>query len=495
MQKRTLRPALGLLTVLLLAAITAPPGSAASKTPILPLEFSTGIPDTYFQSIPIDAAADTNSFVFDTGSNVSISTAFMSSSQFSSFNGTGGDIANSTYVQNGTATQGTVHVPKGNYFLVFYAYNGNANVTYNYNLYPNSPYIGGPLASPQPSGIATFGLYNDSGHVTPYNVVAHAVVGVADISSLLAHNSSAYLTNSTVSGATLQLNTVLVVNEKGGTQQVYWAQDTPDFVTGASLFSYADNVWNYSASGFLSNSTITSSNGGLAYLNSQGGQLQYYYANGLSNETYALPLGLAVAINENMAPGKGVELQFGVQVLSKGLPQATPMEWFDNVTIHDPTVTSAYFFVSGNSTAPDGSFYDTEFVFGGEGNGEATNFNQMSASLQLLYGNSTNGALSYFPSYYSFGQDTGEAADNLHVSYSGNGVVQVSAGPTNYVYLGRASGTSSLSLLASSSTATTSTTSSVPEFPAGSLGALALAIVATASLLTRAFDGRDVRQR
>ena len=56
------------------------------------------------------------------------------------------------------------------------------------------------------------------------------------------------------------------------------------------------------------------------------------------------------------------------------------MNWFDNVTIHDPTVTSAFFFVSGNNTAPEGSFYDTELVFGGEGNGESTSFSQLSAS-------------------------------------------------------------------------------------------------------------------
>lgn len=493
-RERRFRPAFALLPLLLLLVASFSPGSAARRAPVLPLEFQVGIPNSYFQPIPIDAAASTNSIVFDSGSNVSISTAFMSFSQFSSFNSSQGDISDSIFIQNGTSSQDTVHVSKGDYFLVFYAYNGNANVTFNYNLHPVSPYAGGPLPAPEPTGIASFGLYNDSGNVTPYNVTAHEMVGVADISSILAHNSTADLANSTVSGTTLQLNTVIVVNEKGGAQQVYWAQDTPDFVTSASQVSYADNVWNSSLSGYLSNSTITSSNGGLAYLDSQGGALQYYYSNGLSNSTYALPFNIALAINENVVSGKGVVVQIGAQVLRNGTQLATPMDWFDNVTIHDPTVSSAYFLVSGNQTAPDGSFYDTELVFGGESNGEATFFNQMSASLQLFYDDSTQGALTYFPSYYSFGQDTAEAADNLHVTYSGNGVVLVSPGAVNYTYLGRASGTTSLSQLASSS-GTTSSTSTTPEFPAGSLAMVALAVLVAVAVTTRGASRREFGKR
>jgi Thermopsin len=468
------------------------------------LEFQVDIPNTYFEVLPIDAASSTNSIVFDVASNVTISTALMSSQQFSSFNSTGSDIANSIFIQNGTSSQKTVHVPSGDYFLVFNAYDGNANVTYNFDLYPNSPYSGGPLPAPEPSGIATFGLDNESGNVTPYSVAAHEVVGVADISSLLAQNSTANLANSTVSGATLQLNSVLVVNEKNGTQQVYWAQNTPDFVTSASQVAYGDNLWNYSVSGFLSNTTITSSNGGYVFSSSQSGLTQYYYAVELSNSSYALPLDLALAINETVAPGQGVVVQMGAQVLRNGSELATPMDWFDNMTIHDPTVQSAYFYVSGNNTTPEGTFYDTEFVFGGENDGETTDFNQMSASLQLFYDNSTNGLLTYFPSYYGFGQDTLEAADNLHVSYSGNGVVEVSPGSVNYVYLGAASGTSSLSQLAASANSTststvqstsssspTGTTASAPELLIGLLGIAALVIVVAVVAITRRSRSHD----
>ena len=406
MQKRTACPALSILFLVSLLAAAVSPGFVTHRAPALPLEFQVGIPDTYFQNIPIDTAANTNTIVFDVGSNVTIATAFMSSLQFSSFNSTESHIASSIFINNGTASQDTVHVAKGEYFLVFYAYDGNANVTFNYDVYPNSPFMGGPLQAPQPSGVATFGLSYEAGNVIPYSVAAHEVVGVADISSLLAHNSTARLANSTVSGATLQLNSVLVVNETGGSQQVYWAQNTPDFVTSASRLAFGDNVWNYSVSGLLSNATITSPNGGYAYASSQSGSEQYNYAFELSNSSYALPLDLALAMNETVAPGQGVVVQMGAQVLRNGSDLATPMDWFDNVTIHDPTVQSAYFYVSGNNTTPEGTFYDTEFVFGGENDGEATNFTQMSATMQLFFDNSTDRALNYFPSYYSFGQDT-----------------------------------------------------------------------------------------
>jgi len=490
LQSRSVRPAFALLPLFSLLVLAVSPALAGHRAPVLPLEFQADIPNGYFEDVPIDAAAATNSIVFDVGSNVTITTAFMSSSQFSNFNNTGSGISNSVFIRNTTSSQDTVRVSKGDYFLVFNAYDGNANVTFNYDLYPNSPYLSGPLTSPEPSGIASFGLDNQSGNVTPYSVAAHEVVGVADIYSLLAHNSTADLANSTVSGATLQLNSVLVVNEEGGTQQVYWAQNTPDLVTSASQVAYGDNVWNYSVSGFLSNATITSSNGGYAYSFSQSGATQYNYALELSNSSYALPLDLALAINETVAPGQGVVVQMGAQVLRNGSDLATSMDWFDNVTIHDPTIQSAYFYVSGNNTTPEGTFYDTELVFGGENSGESTDFNQMSASMQLLYNNSTNGVLTYFPSYYSFAQDTAEAADNLHVSYSGNGVVQVSPGGVDYVYLGSASGTSSMSLLAAeassamqpSASGTTSATSPVPEYLIGALAIAALAIAAVVAV-------------
>jgi hypothetical protein len=131
-------------------------------------------------------------------------------------------------------------------------------------------------------------------------------------------------------------------------------------------------------------------------------------------------------------------------VLGNGSAPARAIDWFDQATIHDSTVQSAYFYVSGNDTAPNGLFYETEFVFGGQGNGESTFFSQLSASLGLFFGNSTAGAQTAYPTYYSFGGNTGETADNLQVSYLRDGFFSVFAGTPDYAYLGSASATFSL---------------------------------------------------
>ena len=272
--------------------------------------------------------------------------------------------------------------------------------------------------------------------VTRYHTISRqaSVVGVANITSIQAYNSSAPILNDTVSGATLQLNAVMVVNENGS-QYVYWCQDTPDFVTNMSQVSFGDNLWNNTdLTGFLSNQTVTSPNGNSVYATNDNGTSQYYYGFGTNNYTYVEPFDIRLLMNESIV-SEGVLLQMGSQVLRNGSQTiAEPIFWFDNITINDPGVQSAYFYVSGNDSTPIGSFYDAELVFAGEGNLEATNFTQMDSTLGLFYLNSSN-ELSAFPTYYSFGGDTGEATYNLHVQYDGNGIAQLSVGTPNYVYL------------------------------------------------------------
>ena len=106
------------------------------------------------------------------------------------------------------------------------------------------------------------------------------------------------------------------------------------------------------------------------------------------------------------------------------------MNWYDNITIHTPDVASAYFEVSGNATTPVGNFYDAELVFAGEGNLEPTQFVNMSASLGLFFKNDITGDYTSFPSYYSFGGDTGETSTGVNVGYS-NGIAYLTVGGSN----------------------------------------------------------------
>jgi thermopsin len=430
----------------------------------LPASQSITIPNGFFIPLEIDSLSNSTWLAYSVQSNVSISTALMNFNQFNIFNNSNTPvITNAINVQNGTSAQGDLHVSLGAYYLVFLNYqrSGSANVTFTTMTYPFTPFIAGPIAPPQPTGIASFGLYNISGNAVPYAIQTSSIVGTANISSIQAYNSSAPTLNDTVSGATLQLNAELVVEGGNGSEQVYWAQDTSDFITSNNLVSFNDNLWNNTAlSGYLSNQTVTSPNGNSVFpTGSNASEAQYFYAYGTNNYTYVKPFDLKLLLNESILSGQGILVKFGTQVLLNGSGGLTPVYWFDNVTIKDPSVQRAYFYVNGNDSTPIGSFYDAELVFCGEGNLEETNFTQMSSTLGLYYLN--NSQFVPFPSYYSFGGDTGETADNLHVNYDGNGVASVSVGTPNYVYLGQVANVTVTSVSSSTSnTAIISLTSS-----------------------------------
>ncbi len=177
----------------------------------------------------------------------------------------------------------------------------------------------------------------------------------------------------------------------------------------------------------------------------------YVYNYNGPNDTYNLPLNFALLETETILPKTGVLVQLGYMLVANGTSSASKVNWFDNVTIHDPSVQSAYFDVSGQSTTPIGLYYDAELVFAGEGNLEVAHFTQFSASLGLFYQSSTSpsGILSSFPTYYSFSGDTGEAVDDLVVTYS-NGIASIGTGVNpNYSYLGNSSLTLNLQSMSS----------------------------------------------
>ncbi len=468
---RSLYVAVGcvVLLLLLVPGIRLTAGTSSSYNPPLklPAAQSITIPFGYFIPLEIESLSNTTWLAYSVTSNVSISIALMNTDQFNVFNNSNtADISNAIQAQNGTSAQGDLRVSLGAYYLVFYDYqnSGTANVTFTTMTWPFTPYISGPITPPEPTGLASFGLYNVSGNAVPYAIQTSSLAGSANISSIQAYNSSAPTLNDTVSGATLQLNVELVAEGSNGSEQVYWAQNSPDFVTSTDQVSYNDNLWNNTdLNGLLSNQTVTSPNGPSVFpTGSNQSQAQDYYAYGTNNYTFASPFDFKLLLNESLLPGQGVLVNFGTEVLLNGSAGPTPIDWYDNATISDPGVQKAYFYIDGNDSTPIGSYYDAELVFCGEGNLEETNFTQMSSTLGLYYLNDTQ--FVPFPSYYSFGGDTGETADDLHVNYLGNGTASVSLGTPNYVYLGEESNISTTSTISSvPSTSGTSSSSSTSQ--------------------------------
>jgi thermopsin len=123
-----------------------------------------------------------------------------------------------------------------------------AFVYFDYQLVPDyvNPYLISLHHSlpPAPTGIAAFGIYNDSGKITPYTAEGSSVIGFVNISSMIAINP-----NDTQDGrANLQMNSVLQVRNSDNASFVYWPQNVMWFATNDLAASrqvlYRNNIFN-----------------------------------------------------------------------------------------------------------------------------------------------------------------------------------------------------------------------------------------------------------
>lgn len=290
------------------------------------------------------------------------------------------------------------------------------------------------LLPPAPTGIAAYGLYNNSGQISTYIAEGSSVVGYANITSMNAFNSN----NLTDNWANLQMNAVLRVRNSNNSTDEYWPQNAMWFSTG--LFPsdrqvyYRNNVLNLTGdNATMTNATIQ----GTGFV-SGNSSIGWYYGN--YNTTYfygyAFPWAFVLYMNETVQPGQGVWVYTGVQTLENGTTPVsnTSIVWYDKIFIVDPNATSASFVVSGKdytpvgANMPIGAFYDTELVFGGDLNGMSAYYTSMSAVLSLFYYNQT---LKTYPSVYPFATNTAESTYNLQATYNGNGVtLSITANPT-----------------------------------------------------------------
>ncbi|WP_168064918.1 thermopsin family protease [Sulfolobus sp. S-194] len=318
-----------------------------------------------------------------------------------------------------------ISLPKGIYYLyIVNSHTTPALVAFEYRLYPAyvNPYLRSTLynTTALPYGIATYGVTGDR----TYTINTTSVRGFYNISSILAYNGSQSIVPQY--GASLQLNAVLVINNKDNTSQILWTQNVISFITNDSAMNYCINIWNitYPSASIINSSIIGKGN---LYNSSK----QYLYAYGTPYTLYNLPLSGFLGINETVIPGKGVEIIFSETEVQNGT-YAYSSAVIDEVLIKDPNISSAYFLVTGSQYTPAGvnsnfgAFYDAELVFGGFADGEITSFKSLTATLSLCYFNGTD--YEKFPSYYTFGADTAEASGNLHVTITSQGIAKITVG-------------------------------------------------------------------
>jgi len=263
---------------------------------------------------------------------------------------------------------------------------------------------------PAPGGIASFGLYNYSGKVTPYIILTNRVTGYVNVSNLLAYYKQAKRYGVNPYSATLQMNVVLQVNTTYGTF-AYWLQDVGSYQTSNHQLTFIDNIWNLTGNPSVLSSSSVSGNGKVA---SAGGGNTFYYDVGPSY-TYSFPLVYLYVVN--------VSYNSNYLYVWFGYSFGGNTQYYDKVSIKQGGIVSAAIAIDGYTYTPDGLYYDAELVWGGGGNGAPTQFVNLNATLGLYEGNT----LQPIPSLYTFGSDTGESAYNVH-DVLVNGVPTVYAG-------------------------------------------------------------------
>lgn len=289
----------------------------------------------------------------------------------------------------------------------------------------SEPRLVNPIASlsgPVSVGVASYGIYNRSGTLIPYQISAAGVVGTANITQISAEGLNASGNNS-AAGASLQLNAMLNT-EYGSRKAVFWIQDVVDFNTdpGNRTMYFVSNIWNNTLpSAGLSGSTLKGS-GGINTCYSCSSKSFYAYSYPYGQLGYALPFNVKLVMLENQTQN-GTVISFGYQVLQNGTGGMQPVVFFDKVLLpgsHNSTFLVTPYYTTPPGTNNSGNFYDTELVFGGESGGAESVFSRLSAVLWIYYYNSSR-ELTPFPSSWTFGLDTKESAGNLRVLPYGNG--------------------------------------------------------------------------
>ena len=290
-------------------------------------------------------------------------------------------------------------------------------------------------------GLASYGIENNSGKINSYSIETPALMGFANINSLYSYYSSQFGQSHQIS---LQLNGVLLVTNDNGNTFNYWVQDTADINSQTRTVYFEDNVWNdsYYLPNPLSLTNQSIKGNGAVYYDNVS--YQSFYADSTNSSYFNFPLTFALIETVNTENGTGVNVNACYQPLQGNIYNSSVLNpeigCYDNITIPDPNVESAEFYITG-SDYPSFSmpqFYDAEFVLGGGYNGSHSVVQSINAKLGLYYYNDSTTSYVQFPSYYPIGGNTGETANDLNINYNGL-YASAAAGNDNLDYLGKSS--------------------------------------------------------
>ncbi|MGC8597529.1 MAG: thermopsin [Thermocladium sp.] len=305
----------------------------------------------------------------------------------------------------GLNISGLVSIGEGNWYLILRnPSNTSAMIDYSYGTIPINPFLSYP-EPPAPIGLADYGVINESGLLVPYSVLTNEAVGIASIYYINV-SSSEPINSAPPHAVSLQLNVVLQVNSTRG-RYAYWLQNVVAMDTSSMTYDVIDNVWNMSSpNATLSNSSIRGSGSVAA---SPSG---YFYWYSYTNQSYSLPLNIKLA-TWIQTLDSGIIIHFAYYDGGKEIN-------YDNVTIpiQDPR---AAIMINGYHMVGEGpSYYDAEFVLGGDANGSEAIINGINASLHLYY--LINDSYALPRGIYIFGSNTAETVSGVNAIYDEGGV-------------------------------------------------------------------------
>ncbi len=277
------------------------------------------------------------------------------------------------------------------------------------------------------TGVASYGLYNISGTLIPYQVSTSEVVGVANITSMESTSLQYRKYNVSQHAASLQLNVQLHTHYKGA-GRTYWLQDVADFNQSANTMYFEDNIWNDTLPDANMTGATVSGGGNVTSCN---GCNQTFYAYGYPylGINYTMPLGIKLLVYENNT-GSATSVSFGYQILGNGNQTVQPQVMYDTVTIpgaYNSTILVTPYYTTPSDSAVPGDSYDAELVFAGEANGAQARFTKIGATMWIYY--LDNGSIVPFPSAYTFGLNTAENASGIRIVPGGYGARAVMGSP------------------------------------------------------------------
>ena len=296
----------------------------------------------------------------------------------------------------------------------------------NFNTVSAGKLSAGPIytSAPAPMGLASYGLKNESGTIVPYTYTTDSFEGQININDV----SEFYPGTSSPFSFSIQFNSVLTgVTIAGISGYEYWIQNVAFYSSRTHELTFVDNIWNFSSpNAVINNGTFHSYTGNVV-------PGVYYYKIG-PTYTVKAPFSLTLYLNAtNIAQQNSVFFNYTLTNASLNGKTGTFTSSYDKVQFNShPSGSStstpdAYFKVSGNTlSGTDAIPLDAELDLGGPGGGSTADFNQINATLNMYYLDSSSKMVPVGSAYDS-GSATGETSSGVSAYY---------VGTTEYLFTG-----------------------------------------------------------